>query len=62
MFPEHNHRYRKAAADYTGLPPDDPIVIRLAAQAAVAADAAALTFLRERGPRPAPVEREGGGH
>lgn len=52
MFPEHNHRYRKAAADYTGLPLDHPVVVRLAAQAAVAADAAALTFLRERGPRP----------
>ena len=41
------HRYRQAAADYTGLPVESPVVVTMASQAASMADWAALEFLRE---------------
>ena len=41
------HRYRQAAADYTGLPVQSLVVRQLAAQADSMADWAALEFLRE---------------
>lgn len=43
---EATGRYRRAAADYTGLSDNDPRVLRLAGRAASIADWAALDFLR----------------
>lgn len=40
-------RYRRAAADYSGLPVESPVVGQMASQAASMADWAALEFLRE---------------
>lgn len=39
-------RYRQAAADYTGLPVESPVVGQMASQATSMADWAALEFLR----------------
>ncbi|AEJ38628.1 hypothetical protein TPY_0426 [Sulfobacillus acidophilus TPY] len=39
-------RYRQAAADYLGLPPDHPAVIGAARQAAQAAELAVFDYLR----------------
>ena len=41
-------RYRRAAADYTGLPVESPVVGQMASQAASMADWAALEFLRDQ--------------
>ncbi len=41
-------RYRRAAADYTGLPVESPVVGKMASQAASMADWAALEFLRDQ--------------
>ena len=53
MNAQQNRRYRKAATDYMHLPLDHPAVVRLAWDAAQAADLAAFEVLRHGAERSA---------